>query len=32
MDILLTKLSDARHRLEIVRSDGSRESHELAGR
>jgi hypothetical protein len=32
MRILLTKISDSKHRLEIVRDDGSRESVELASR
>src|SRR5262245_27424857 len=32
MRILLRKISDSKHRLEIVRDDGSRESVELASR
>lgn len=32
MDILFVKLSDQRHRLAVVRDDGSRESHELETR
>jgi hypothetical protein len=32
LTVRLTKISDARHRIEFIREDGSRESHELATR